>query len=155
MFNSNLILGKNYPCSTEAPSRANCVESEGTLVMDAQYQTTSENTGGSDHQDEQHSNHFMMGLLVLLPLFILSWFAGVVLLLCFWNWFLVPLGAKSLSFLSGTGVWLFFSFLKQESTFPARERRQDYSYWKRYLKSQYFALGLFFALAWIIHQFTK
>lgn len=123
--------------------------------MDVQSQPASEDLAGPKQQDEQHSNHFMMGLLVLLPLFILSWFGGVMLLLCFWNWFLVPLGIKSLSFWSGLGIWLFFSFLKQDNNPSNKTRNQDYSYWAKYIKGQYFVLGMFFALAWITHLFTK
>jgi len=116
--------------------------------------SSSENISKPEHHEQLPGKQFWTGLLVMLPLFLLGWLFSAITFVCFWNWFLVPLGIKSLPFWNGFGLWLFFSFLKQGNSEHVEEPK-DYRYWRKYLKNQYSTLGLFFVLAWLTHLLIK
>ena len=105
-------------------------------------------------QQEKGKNEFYK-FLRLLPLAVLGVFLNAYLLLLSWHWFVVPLGAREITFWHSAGLSTVISYLGSSYRKSLDDEVQGYDYWAKLVLSNYKQKAFYFVLIWVCHLLMK
>jgi len=88
--------------------------------------------------------------LFLLPVVVAGVFLNALIILLFWNWFVVPLGPRPLGYWHALGLTLFVGFIRYGGD-RNKEYPQDAQGWRRRCREGYTALVFFWISGWLVH----